>query len=231
MAKTGWKGPNEPWDQHSRPRARAALNDARKAGWWLKKSSASAKAWGVITCGDPDLPLNERCSTSILSTSGTRDGSATAEYINDFVGSCPHDRAATSEVDALADAEKLVAAADWCLDAARSLIDAQVHRDLVEDYLEQSEVAANEADDLLAHALAEEELAEGADTAASDAAAAAGTSTSVGPTGLAERARDQAGDAKSLVAGDTSREARMLKNQCDDIRNNARALLAEIRRG
>lgn len=228
MSKAGWKSPNEPWDQHSRPRARAALNDARKAGWWLKKSSAGAKAWGVITCGDPDLPLSERCSTSILSTSGSRDGSETAEYINNFVSSCTHNRTPTSETDALADAEKLVAAASRCLDAARSLIDARAHRDLVEDYLAQSEAAANDADDLLDQALAEEGFAEGAETAASDAAAAAGTSPSLGPTGLAERARDQAREAKGLVAGDTSRTARTLKHQCDDIRNTAHALLAEF---
>ena len=205
MSKAGWKGPDEPWDQHSRPRARAALNDARRAGWWLKKSGGSAKAWGVITCSDPDLPLSERCSTSILSTSGSRDGSETAAYINNFVRSCTHDRTNMREVDALAEAERLVASASRCLDAAQSLIDVRAHRDLVEDYLARSEAAANAADDLLDQALAEEELAEEAETAASDAAAAGGTSTSLGPTKLAERALDQAGEAKGLLSGDTSR--------------------------
>lgn len=228
MSKPGWKSPNDQWEQHSRPRARAALAAARKAGWWLKKSSGSAKPWGVITCGDPALPLAERCYTTILSTSGSSDGSETAEYINDFVRSCTHERTSTAEVDALADAENLVASASRCLDAARSLIEAKAHRNLVEDYLEQVESAADEADDLLAKALAEEEMADGAEVAASESAGAAGTSTSVGWAGFAERARDKAGEAKGLVSGDSSREARLLKGRCDDIRNNARALLAEL---
>ena len=228
MSKAGWKGPDEPWDQHSRPRARTAVNDARRAGWWLKKSSASAKVWGVLTCGDPDLPPSERCSTSILSTSGSRDGSETAEYINNFVSSCTHDRIPTGEVDALAAAEKLVAAASRCLDAAHSLNDARAHRDLVEDYLAQSEAAAENADRLLDRALAEERLAEGAEAAASDAASVAGASTSLGPIGLAERARGQAGEAQGLVEGDVSRRARILRAHCADIRNRVRLLLAGL---
>lgn len=229
MSKPGWKSPSEQWDQHSRPRARAALAAARSAGWWLKKSSASAKPWGVITCGDPALPLAERCCTSVLSTSGSSDGSETAEYINKFVRSCAHERTSTAEIDALADAENLVASASGCLDAARSLIDAKAHRNLVEDYLEQVEFTADEADDRLAKALAEEEMADGAEDAASESARAAGTSTSVGSTGLAERASGQAVEAKGLVSGDSSREARLLKDRCDDIRNTARALLAMLR--
>lgn len=228
MSKPGWKSPNDQWDQHSRPRARAALGAARKAGWWLKKSSGGAKPWGLITCGDPALPLTERCSTTILSTSGSPDGSETAEYIYDFVRSCTHERTSTAEVDALAEAQNLVADASRCLDAARSLIEAKAHRDLVEDYLKQVESAANEADEQLVKALAEEEMAADAEAIASDSAGAAGTSTSVGWAGLAERARDKAGEAKGLVSGDSSRDARLLKGRCDDVRANARALLAEL---
>lgn len=228
MSRAGWKRPNAQWEQHSRPLARAALNDARKAGWWLKKSSGSAKVWGVITCGDPDLSATERCSASVLSTSGSPDGSETAQYINNLVRSCTHERTPQGEVDALAAAETLVAAARRCLEAASSLVDASAHRDLVEDYLAQSEAAAREADELLEQALAEEQLAEGAEAAASTAAATAGASITLGIRGLAERARDQAGEAKGLVADGTGRTARMLKDQCDDIRNNARALLARL---
>jgi hypothetical protein len=228
MPKAGWKGPDERWDQHSRPRARAALNDARKQGWWLKKSTGRAKVWGIITCRDPELPVEERCSTNILSTSGSDDGSETAEYINGFVGKCTHDRTPMAVADALADAEELLATAGRCLNAARALIDAQAHRDLVEDYLEQSDAAAKEADDLIEAALAEDELAKAADLIASEAAADAGTSVSLGPILLAEHARDRAGDARALVAEDASREARVLKHRCDDIRNQARTLLAEL---
>lgn len=229
MPKAGWKSPGERWDQHSRPRARAALIDARKQGWWLKKSTGKAKVWGIITCGDPQLPREERCSTNILSTSGSDDGSETAEYINGVVRKCTHDRTPTAVTDALADAEALLAAAGRCLDAARALIDAQGHRDLVEDYLAKSNSAAKEADDLIEAALAEDELGKAADLAASEAATDAGTSVSLGPTLLAEHARDRAGDARSLVAEDSSREARILKGRCDDIRNQACTLLAELR--
>ena len=109
MPKPGWKGPGERWDRHSRPRARAALDSAREAGWWLKKSSVlpcynegahvlkkssgSAKVWGVITCGDPSLPPSERCSASVMSTSGPPDGSETAQVIQDLLRTCTHDRA------------------------------------------------------------------------------------------------------------------------------------------
>lgn len=228
MSKPGWKGPDEPWDQHPRPRARAALNDARRAGWWLKKASASAKVWGVITCGDPELPREERCATNVMSTSGSHDGSETAEYINGLVGSCTHDRTPAAQIDALAAAEKLVADAGYCLGAARLLIEARAHRDLVEDYLTRSEAAANEGDELLDQALAEEKLAETAETTASYAATAAGVTINLGASALAERARDQAGKAKGLVAEDNSRTARMLKDRCDDIRKNARALLVGL---
>ena len=90
MAKAGWTSPEEPWPNHSRPRARAALQAARKAGWWLKKSDGKAKGWGVITCGNPDLPPDQRCTTSVMSTSGSADGSETAEVINDLVRKCTH---------------------------------------------------------------------------------------------------------------------------------------------
>lgn len=228
MPKAGWKSPGERWDQHSRSHARAAINDARKQGWWLKKSTGKAKVWGIITCGDPELAREERCSTNILSTSGSADGSETAEYINGIVRKCTHNRTPTAVADVFADAEALLTAAGRCLDAARALIEAQGHHDLVEDYLARSDAAAKEADDLIEAALAEEELGKAADLAASEAAADAGTSVSVGPTLLAEHARDHAGAARALVAEDSSREARTLKDRCDDIRNQARTLLAEL---
>jgi len=228
MSNAGWKGPNEPWDQHSRPLARAALNSARKAGWWLKKSSGGAKVWGVITCGNPALPPAERCSTSVLSTSGSPDGSGTAQHIHNLVRCCTHERTPHGEVDALVAAEALVAAARLCLEAANSLIDASAHRDLVEDYLVQSEAAAREADELLGQALAEEQLADVADAAASMAAATAGTSVKLGIRGLAERARDQTDEANGLVADGAGRRARLLKDQCNDIRNHVRALMARL---
>lgn len=228
MTKAGWKGPDEPWERHSRPLARAALANARKAGWWLKKSSAGAKVWGVISCGDPSLPRDKRCSTTILSTSGAHDGSETAAHINDFVNSCPHDRIVTGENEVLAAAEALVIAGRCCLEAARSLIEARAHRDLVDDYLAQCEAATAGAGSILDQALTEDQLADRAETAASTAADLAGTSINLGPIGLAERARVQAGEARGLVADDTSRRARVIRHQCEDIRNNARALLAQL---
>jgi hypothetical protein len=92
----------------------------------------------------------------------------------------------------------------------------------------RTEAAVDEANELLDRALAEEVLADSADTAASDAATSAGVSSSLGASALAKRARDHAGEAKGLVADDNTRAARLLKDRCDDIRNNARALLAEF---
>ena len=163
-----------------------------------------------------------------MSTSGPPDGSETAQVIQDLLRTCTHDRATQGEADALAAAEILVQNASRCLEAAQSMIDARAHSDLVEDYLAQSEAAAENADRLLDRALAEERLAEGAEAAASDAASVAGASTSLGPIGLAERARDQAGEAQGLVEGDVSRRARILRAHCADIRNRVRLLLAGL---
>ena len=106
MSKAGWTSPSEPWDRHPRPMARTALQAARKAGWWLNKSNAGAKVWGMITCGDPDLPGDERCRTIVHSTSGSSDGSETAEFIDNVVRKCPHDWATPEVVDPFADAER-----------------------------------------------------------------------------------------------------------------------------
>lgn len=228
MSRAGWKAPDEPWEQHSRPQARAALNAARKSGRWLKKSSGRAKVWGVITCRDPDLPASERCSTSVLSTSGSPDGSETAQHINKVVRSCTHQRTTRGEVDPLADAEAQVLSAGQCLAAAKSLVEARGHRDLVEDLLNESEAATLKADALLEKALAEDQLADVAEATARAAAAAAGTSTDLGPRGLAVRARDQASEARESIADGTDRRARLLKDQCEDIRSQARTLLAQL---
>lgn len=228
MAKASWISPEEKWPNHSRPQARAALQTARKAGWWLKKAEGKAKSWGVITCGDPDLPSEQRCRTSVLSTSGSGDGSETAAVINDLVRKCTHQRASTAVVEALEEAQALLSQAKKCLEAARRLIEEKAHRDLVEDFLQQSETAAAQADELLASAVAEEELANQALEAAETAAEAGGAGSGLGPAGLAQRARDNAAAAKELVSGDTGRDARILRNQCEDVRNQARELLDQL---
>lgn len=123
MEKAGWKSPGAQWPEHSRPEAQKALQRARRAGWWLKKSSAGAKVWGAITCSDPNLPADQRCSTIVMSTSGSADGSETARALDGFVRKCQHIRELVP-ADTMVQAQGLVASAAKCLDAARALIAA-----------------------------------------------------------------------------------------------------------
>ncbi|MQA86032.1 MAG: hypothetical protein GEV03_15740 [Streptosporangiales bacterium] len=128
----------------------------------------------------------------------------------------------------LAEAQALVESAANCLAAAESLQEADGHRQLVEDFLNQTLEDADEADQLMERAL-EEELAAGkAEAAAGQAAAGAGVSVTLGAEQLAVRADSQATEAKQLITGEKDREARMLRSRCDDIRWQAQLLLSRM---
>lgn len=217
--------PTETWAAHSRPRAQDALQAARGSGWWLKKSGAQAKAWGVITCGNPDLPREQRCSIIVLSTSGSQDGSQTAQAINGAVRKCTHTRAATGDVGRLEQAGLLLSQASRCLNAASALIEAAEHRELVEDYLNASLDAADEAERLLDAAMAAELDADEAEATARGEAEFAGVPVGSGPEGLAKEALSRATTAAGLLADASDREARLLRGKCEDIRATARTML------
>lgn len=221
MSSAGWLSPTDPWDRHSRPLAQRALRDARATGWWLKKSAGRAKAWGVITCGDPALPSRERCSASVLSTSGPADGSATAKAIDAIVRQCPHQRRPSD--DAIAKAGKCLELAEKCLVVVDALLVADGHRDLLEDYLNQSIEESDRADRLLALALEEELEVDRAEEEAATAAAALGVVGSDRGQ-LLDKTRALVSEASSLVEGHQDREARILRARCTEVRDRATQL-------
>lgn len=224
MSQAKWSGPDEAWPTHPRPLANRALKRARRAGWFLRKSSGKAHVWGLITCGDPGLAPEQRCTTSVMSTAGPADGSATARVIEDLVGKCPHKRADPAP-DLREQARELAESAAKCLQAAQSLFEAGQHRDLVEDYLRQALDDATEADQLVERAVREESAANEADAAAEAAASDTGLTVNSGTRNLAIAARTRAAKAKQLVSGDSDREARKLRSRCDEIRHQAQRLL------
>lgn len=84
-------GPTEAWLRHPRPQARAALEEARDAGWWFEHSE-KGHAFGRLRCMPPDRdPDGTACKVMVFSTSGAADGSETARVIRDAVRKCPHD--------------------------------------------------------------------------------------------------------------------------------------------
>jgi hypothetical protein len=128
-------GPHDRWPRHSRPQARAALEEAREAGWWLRPSDGHN--FGRLRCMPTDLdPYNEACKVPIFSTSGAEDGSDTARVIRDALRRCTHTRrhskgesvdpesAAHCVGGELADVERLIDAADALYAKERALEEA-----------------------------------------------------------------------------------------------------------
>jgi hypothetical protein len=223
MSAQGWTSPSEAWPRHERPLAQKALSEARLAGWWLKKASARSKVWGVITCGQPTLPGEERCSVSVMCTSGRPDGSSSKKAIDGAVSRCPHDRGSARQEDLLSKAETLVMSAEFCVKAAEALMSAASHRDLLDDYLGQSDTDVAAADALIERALEEERLADEAEQEAGDAAGAAGVPSNLATSNMVEQASHRAGRALKLVENETSRRARVIKARCTEVK--ARVIL------
>lgn len=83
--------PGDQWPRHSRPQARAALEEARAAGWWFRPSAGHT--FGRLRCTPPDQdPGNDACKVPVYSTSGPEDGSETSRAIRDALRKCPHHR-------------------------------------------------------------------------------------------------------------------------------------------
>lgn len=224
MSVQGWTSPSEAWPRHERPLAQKALLAARLADWWLKKASARSKVWGVITCGEPTLPGADRCSISVMCTSGRPDGSSTKKAIDDFIRKCPHHRGSSQQEDLLSKAETLVVSAELCVKAAEALATAASHRDLVEDYLSKSYTDLAAADELIERALEEDLLADEAEREAGDAAEAAGVSSDLAAVSIAEQASHRAGKAIQFVEHDTSRRARVIRARCTEVKSRASLL-------
>jgi hypothetical protein len=132
-------GPADSWPGHPRPQARAALEEARQAGWWFK--SSAGHGFGRLRCLAPEQdPDNQACKVPIYSTSGSADGSDTARVIRDAVRKCPHGRTtAAAEPDPEAHARLAsgkLAQIDALIVAAQSLASEQAARNNANEILE-----------------------------------------------------------------------------------------------
>jgi hypothetical protein len=163
----------------------------------------------------------------ILSTSGSADGSQTAKVIDAAVRKCTHDRESQGR-DLIGEATALLATADKCLEAAEHLRASSGHRELLDDFINQSIESSAEAESMLDRALAEELAAEKEVAAATSAATNAGVSIDLGVEGLARQAEGDAGSAKRLLRDDDSRGARLLKGRCAAVRAAALQLLDRL---
>jgi hypothetical protein len=130
MARTvpEYIGKEKDWPRHSRAEARGALAEARAQGWVFK--SGSGHSFGRLRCHRPEDPrVDDACKVPIYSTSGSADGSATAEVIRAALRKCPHrlgallvDRPSTPALEEarLVRVERLLAAALGLCVAARA---------------------------------------------------------------------------------------------------------------
>jgi hypothetical protein len=125
-------------------------------------------------------------------------------------------------------AEALINSADKCLRAARALMEAVGHRELMDDFLTRTINAADEAERILERALVAEAEADEADAAGRRLTDEAGLSASLGPVELAHHAEVRASNAKQMLADETDRPSRLLRARCEAIRADAKALLSEL---
>lgn len=229
MSQAGWLSPKEPWPSHSRPLARSALSRARGSGWWLRKAGRSGHLWGILTCADPAIPPEGRCTFSVLSTSGPADGSATAKVIDQHLRNCEHERDHEPEtVNRFEAVEVLLQRAAQALVTAEHLLAAKAHAELVEDFLRQAEAEVGEADELLARAVEADDTSSAEAALAATTAQSLGVSSSLGAQHFAEQADQEAGDARAKLSGESGQGALSLRQKCDEIRARARALLEDL---
>ena len=131
--------PGDQWPLHSRPLARAALEEARAAGWWFRPSEGHT--FGRLRCMPPEQDREkDACKVPVYSTSGPRDGSETARAIRDAVRKCGHDR--DNQTSEQVDPEAAARLAAGALVIVARLIDAT--RALL-----RKDRALKEADELL----------------------------------------------------------------------------------
>ena len=149
QAKSSWLGPGDHWPAHPRPQAQQALKRARKAGFHLRPSKDHT--FGFLGCGCKDDPVQE-CRESVLKTSGPKDGSVTARYIDDLVRKCPHDRVAQEadhSEDPLDEINGILYRLPRFLDACDSLLKAAASFDAAQASIDEAIAGSQDEDDLV----------------------------------------------------------------------------------
>lgn len=137
---------------HPRPQAQQALKRARKAGFYLRPSKDHT--FGFLGCGCKDSSVPE-CRESVLKTSGPKDGSVTARYIDDLVRKCPHDRnvvAVDDAADALDEIDEILYRLPRFLDACDALLEAAERLAAAEASMDEAIGGSPNADELMEEA-------------------------------------------------------------------------------
>lgn len=148
---TSFLDSSQEWPSHSRPLAREALRQARKAGWLFRPNEGHT--FGTLKCSNTD----GACRLAIYSTSGPADGSMTAKSIKQVLRRCSHQR--HDEIDAhTPEPQSTVTEIEWKVRRLLNAIEgldqrtrgetaalAAVERD-DEPALEESELALRDGD-------------------------------------------------------------------------------------
>lgn len=232
--------PRDQWPRHSRPLARAALEQARSQGWWFRPSEGHA--FGRLRCRPPEQdPGNDACKVPVYSTSGPEDGSETARAILDALRKCPHDQgsqdceaptpeaAARIAAGALAITARLIEAAQALLRKDQVLTEAD---DLLEDALARLDAGA-EVDGVDAAVSELERLASVEDSHGLAAAAQAGAGDPWPPADGARElftlAAERLRAVRDLVtAAKGAEEETKLAAECDRLASLLQALSSQL---
>lgn len=213
-----WLGVDDPWPDHPHQEWRITLEQARRAGWLLRK--VSAHGYGLIVCkrssGDAGRDF---CQIKVESTARATENVARSARTK--LSRCRHRDDAPP--DPASDAAVLLASAERLLDAAERCHEGRRLAARAEELLDGAE-----ADLEAAFALAESMDAEGEQlvSAAASTAAAEGADLGRPPDPrpaltLAERHVDA---ARQMVRGEPSARARRVKAQVEVLRERGSAL-------
>jgi hypothetical protein len=143
-------GPTDRWPTHSRPLARAALEEARAAGWYFGPSTRG-HSFGRLRCLLPEDDLDgDACWVAVFSTSGSADGSDTARVIHDAMRKCRHQITTTAK--ARFDSPEAAASLAWgkavrldqLLEAADGLIEQAAFENAASEIMETAILRLNQ---------------------------------------------------------------------------------------
>ncbi|WP_151775065.1 hypothetical protein [Streptomyces abyssomicinicus] len=143
-----WYQPHEQWPKHSKPWWRETIQEARSAGWRLKR--LDGHTWGHLVC---DPSLDEPCKIPIFSTGAAGESAARNKRL--LIKRCRHGVAAGA-TQTLARAAALLDQAERLLQAAAHCLEAADKQDEFDDLVNAALSAGAEAERRLSEAEASE---------------------------------------------------------------------------
>jgi hypothetical protein len=212
-------GSDDTWPRHPKPWFRAALEEARTAGWSLYEFSAHT--WGRVIC-----PAGQSSGCVLIVYSTGRGGESVARELSSLVRRCPHGDGAM--IGALTVARRQADKADRLVTAAVELWQNDRRRDRALEVLDLAAESAEEADELFRQAIYIDADARAAAEDLVDQLTEAGLATlaEARPASLARRADDEALVGQQALRGVTGGGVRALRGRLLTIR----ARVADLRR-